>query len=132
MCMVVLYVFHVFLGADLCYFSEGVVGTLFTSFFLTPFCKQLLTGVWDMKESQLIGNILAEEVEESEPTFKKIEAKQKLAASINRSSSAPPVIPDEVVWHFVILFIIRCSTFSPHLRILYCVIAFILIDWMLF
>lgn len=50
-----------------------------------------------MKESQLIGNILAEEVEDSGLGYKKIvEAKQKLAASINRSSSAPPVVPDEV------------------------------------
>lgn len=52
-----------------------------------------------MKESQLIGNILAEEVEDSEQDYKKIvETKAKLATTINRSSSAPPsILPDEII-----------------------------------
>lgn len=59
-----------------------------------------------MKESQLIGNILAEDVEDHQQqqqpnntpqdTKKILEAKAKVAASISRSSSAPPsIIPDD-------------------------------------
>jgi hypothetical protein len=57
-----------------------------------------------MKESQLIGNILAEDVDDAQHRFtqqdtkKSLEAKAKVAASISRSSSAPPsILPEEVL-----------------------------------
>jgi hypothetical protein len=62
-----------------------------------------------MKESQLIGNILAEDVNDGQQqhhhqspqdTKSILEEKAKVAASISRSSSAPPsILPEEVFPH---------------------------------